>query len=1084
MDPRQRALPTVWDFDENQFPSPYSADNDLYNVESDTEEQQVLVAERSPPRSATSYRQAAGRSAYIRIDEDDASWSNGKSGGGRQIPMDNATSGRLRLTSSNSTGALPTIMENSNKTPAPIVEPLASSTGYESLIKRWDTETKMATPWHIPPRDSDLFMANGNCLVYLCSKEAPVRNAVFRIPLANIHDKHFSDIFHIYESHLASMRPQHHADLTTTAGLCELFIPAPEILDGQDPSIWHVTMRNFFAFLCDRPVVGASLTRTLLDLHRRITRIRPNSPDNNRDFFVYLNKMGYLDFNFCPDYALASLQIAEQFEVSDLWVDAFTHCVGMSNILVMSSEYETASPSAKVAITKASMEVDIFLGRVTKALSNFLEDALSPSRLGLGQDARVHLDRFRSFLHSFYVEKFGYWPPSTKERFPKALFKSMYFDFRDLYDLLSDSGSSDSLMDQRPATGGICVTQNISAFNKRHKFDPLPHSMPLLPEPLGTSDTRSQRSGRLGAVLGSQQHKGADSHFVQATLFEALNKQNLKLFSSPLVRAYLHFEKQWSQRRDIKISVAESRKVRWILIYGVLQMLISVLRAPREVRDIEGPTYPLCSPKPVSPPWIEARVQVTTQPLVVDTVATNTSLLSEKLEPVLEEEDEPKIEIAPDCEKTDFIARPRSSRSFRPRFNSISSSIHRPSSSASSPSRFGGSTIRSFSLINKMRKPPPLPKPERPKFCAIVVDGYGDGMDATYENGSRPTTAEEDPFVLLAPSEPLPEAREVPALIIEDHGDEEPEQRANPSNNLLAGPWPLVPADITRAREQDLRTPCLDEEEMQKMYQPYNDTQVSSSEYSISEISSDDNDITPRAKDIMRDVIIPGLKNGDIEVNPRDSCQTSSDSSQESALRPATPQDEEMMPSAPGFGFDRQVFVPTQTKLEPGLVDDDLDEEPPTPRPFHGIHIKRTFSVESFIVSGANDTTETAEVQVKKQPSSNLRHQSSRDYLANNLDRTSSVTSIRSNTPSSFSRPLRFLAPSPLPFQRSSSIGRVPEAPTTKTSRWGLSKALSRSNSNASSVVTVGYEQDHDGSRAPSRSGSIVGSRLKRLYLG
>jgi len=54
----------------------------------------------------------------------------------------------------------------------------------------------------------------------------------------------------------------------------------------------------------------------------------------------YLEDMGYLDFAHSPDYALAALYYAEHYELHDLWVDAFVHCVGMNDELSISPEFE------------------------------------------------------------------------------------------------------------------------------------------------------------------------------------------------------------------------------------------------------------------------------------------------------------------------------------------------------------------------------------------------------------------------------------------------------------------------------------------------------------------------------------------------------------------------------------------------------------------------------------------------------------------------------------------------------------------------------------------------------------------------
>ncbi|KAL8949208.1 MAG: hypothetical protein Q9222_004658, partial [Ikaeria aurantiellina] len=253
--------------------------------------------------------------------------------------------------------------------------------------------------------------------------------------------------------------------------------------------------------------------------------------------------------------------------------------------------------------------MDLRLEHAGRSLGSFLEDDLSGAHLGLSPVARTHLDRFRSFLHSFYVAKYGYWPPTRMNRssaaFPKTTFKSMYFEFRNLYEYLVDSNSSTDIQSNRPADGGICVFQNITAFDKRRKYASLPHPLPLVPELINQSGR--QRSNTVRKIFkNSQAQKNERRAASLAALSAATNPSDIKVMECSLVREYLRFEKSWTlQEKDEAISCSDARKVRWILIYAVLQTLISVTRAPPEVRDTEGVSYPLCCQTAGTPPWDE-----------------------------------------------------------------------------------------------------------------------------------------------------------------------------------------------------------------------------------------------------------------------------------------------------------------------------------------------------------------------------------------------------------------------------------------------------------------------------------------------
>lgn len=170
----------------------------------------------------------------------------------------------------------------------------------------------------------------------------------------------------------------------------------------------------------------------------------------------------------------------------------------------------------------------------------------------------------------------------------------MYFEFRKLYEYLVDPRSSDSMQDNRPTDGGLCVLQNVITFDRRQGYVSLPHPLPLVPE---VSESMSkQKSPRRLKIFGNRQAKYDRRLEACNALSAATNSSNLPVteFECPLVREYLYFEKVWTMEGSETVTYAEARKVRWILIYAILQTLISVTQAPKEVRDTKGVTYPLC----------------------------------------------------------------------------------------------------------------------------------------------------------------------------------------------------------------------------------------------------------------------------------------------------------------------------------------------------------------------------------------------------------------------------------------------------------------------------------------------------------
>ena len=125
----------------------------------------------------------------------------------------------------------------------------------------------------------------------------------------------------------------------------ELYIPAPHGASLEDVFLHHITTRNFFAWLYNRPLAGRTLGSAITALKERLDIYRPgDNSQNTIEVLSYAEHQRYLDFRECVDHALAALFVSEKLQVEDLWVDAFAHCVGMSHRGLRSSvEYAVST---------------------------------------------------------------------------------------------------------------------------------------------------------------------------------------------------------------------------------------------------------------------------------------------------------------------------------------------------------------------------------------------------------------------------------------------------------------------------------------------------------------------------------------------------------------------------------------------------------------------------------------------------------------------------------------------------------------------------------------------------------------------
>lgn len=120
----------------------------------------------------------------------------------------------------------------------------------------------------------------------------------------------------------------------------DLYLPAPSDVSKQETLRWHTTTRNFFAWLCQKPLVGEYLGQSLGDLLERMLLWRDPLADNIEDILLYTDTSGYSAVENCPEYALAMLKFSETFKLEHVWIDAFVHCVGMNGSLAPSSEFK------------------------------------------------------------------------------------------------------------------------------------------------------------------------------------------------------------------------------------------------------------------------------------------------------------------------------------------------------------------------------------------------------------------------------------------------------------------------------------------------------------------------------------------------------------------------------------------------------------------------------------------------------------------------------------------------------------------------------------------------------------------------
>ncbi|KAH7171843.1 hypothetical protein DER46DRAFT_622709 [Fusarium sp. MPI-SDFR-AT-0072] len=486
-------------------------------------------------------------------------------------------------------------------------------------------------------------------------------------------------------------------------------------------------------------MVGYSLGGALIDLLHSMHEFRSGVDDNVSDMMEYFDEEGYLDMANQPNHALAMLQLAECFQMKELYIRAFAHCVGMSEYLFENAGFQELSPSTRKLIRKGRLELDYRMTRSSSMLRTFLDDELSEAHLSVSAGARAHLERFRSFLLSFYTTKLGYYPPnadSDNDLFDPAVLRTMREDFEALYDLLVDDQYTSSHTMPPTAHGGICTIQLVQSFDFEHGYDVLDHPLPLLPDANGNNSRRmSWFPGRV--TLRSDRRVTAHTALISAS-----NLTKPGVAQNDLVRAYRRFEEDSIMSpnkadKQEKVSLVDARKVRWILIYATYQVLRYATDTATDLEEdeINEAHYSLSALTDKLPPWDTPRDldRILRRQTQYVTSGPTWSVQPDGAADA-REDSFGKIEIKPDI---DYFALTHRDR---PQTQHDNRKMERRASMPSRPSRsnsFTQALSRSSTIRRSMRMfkspattpPQSTTPPSRPTYHEIVIHGYGNGTN-------------------------------------------------------------------------------------------------------------------------------------------------------------------------------------------------------------------------------------------------------------------------------------------------------------------------------------------------------------------
>ena len=407
----------------------------------------------------------------------------------------------------------------------------------------------------------------------------------------------------------------------------EIHFPAPPDASGQELLRYHITTRNFFAFLLNKPLVGLTFYQALIDLHERLMTCMPKDADHTELMVRYLTRNRL--HNVCNDPVAASGLLAwcedEEVQWQEGWREGFVHCCGLYSRLRSLPEFRDISHVSRTLLERSSIEIEARIGCAAERLSNFNFDDMWPvHNTAQPHSARASFYHFRTFLVGFYEKSYKGWPPRCAQNtdgnwLSRSVVARLQKDFGALYDYYVDRdvvwsqmmGPSEQYRNFIRTTNGIhtkvsddnlCLEKLFVQFDHKHKFPHIPHPYPILPISIQTNDAARQQQKQ--ALFGSKT-KAYEKRIVHA-YSEASNALLLgpEVASNGLVEAYQKFE-----RTDHlgEINPRDARKGRWILLYGILETLSTISADTPNLFFTNAVSYFLNPRLKGTPPWMTGK---------------------------------------------------------------------------------------------------------------------------------------------------------------------------------------------------------------------------------------------------------------------------------------------------------------------------------------------------------------------------------------------------------------------------------------------------------------------------------------------
>ncbi|KAH7048342.1 hypothetical protein B0J12DRAFT_741073 [Macrophomina phaseolina] len=423
----------------------------------------------------------------------------------------------------------------------------------------------------------------------------------------------------------------------------EIWFPAPSYIKTPHAQRrHHVATRNFLALLYNKPIVGSDLFEMLSELQMVMDIMyelnEPNRRPNTAAIIVdYIVERRLDDVRGSLTNALGLLAWSEKLDVGwdQGYLESFVHAVGM---LTRSSfdrpEFKRLSPVTRHNLEKAYNGMQIKVLNAEEKLSTFAFPELwhLPNVVANSPAFRAS-ESFRDWLKRYFARTFEQWPPKTHQHghwVTRELVHKLQGDFGAIYDVLINRDivwtdnearhtrkwemvSKTAMTDIfSPDLPGMPITDMLISFDNQHGYLHIPHPYPLLPRrvsSLTAAPAKKKNIFGIGKKDKTASPRDPSEHMKISLAFgdaTNINKLGMMLEANDLRDEFLEYEK--AVAADLRdVPAADARLGRWLLLYGILQVLSTLSVDTEGIKYKSDVPYFLSPSLENCPPWPPAR---------------------------------------------------------------------------------------------------------------------------------------------------------------------------------------------------------------------------------------------------------------------------------------------------------------------------------------------------------------------------------------------------------------------------------------------------------------------------------------------